>query len=367
MISFLDLKKINKLYQNELEIAFDEVYKSGRYILGQKVVEFESEFSSYCGTKFCIGVGNGLDALILIFKGYIQLGKLQVGDHVLVAANTYIATIFAIKEAGLIPVLIEPNENDFLINLSIAERAINNNVKALLVVHLYGQMCSMIEAKALCEKYNLLLIEDAAQAHGAIFKDKKAGNWGNAAGFSFYPGKNLGALGDAGAVTTNDEELALAISLLRNYGSEKKYAHELLGVNSRLDEIQAAFLSIKLKGLDKENERRRAIALRYLNEIFHPDIKLPSYANDTSHVFHLFVIRTSRRKEFQDYLLSMKIETHIHYPLAPHQQTCFKDYFNQKLPLTEKLHREVVSLPLNPVLTDNQVSFIITAINSWIY
>ncbi|RZK09795.1 MAG: DegT/DnrJ/EryC1/StrS family aminotransferase, partial [Flavobacterium sp.] len=312
MIKFLDLHKINLQYEEALQEKFNSFLEKGWYVLGDEVKAFEKQFADYCGTKHCIGVGNGLDALVLIFKALIQLGKLQKGDEVIVPANTYIASILAILEADLIPVLVEPNEHTFNIDADLISKAITHKTKAVLAVHLYGQLADMEAIDEIAVQHNLLVIEDAAQSHGAESQGKRAGCISYAAGFSFYPGKNLGALGDAGAVTTNDDELAKMISSLRNYGSETKYQNDFVGINSRLDEIQASFLSVKLPCLDKENDIRRRIARRYLSEIKNHKIALPFYDGSQNHVFHLFVIRTEKRDDLQNYLAENGIQTQIH-------------------------------------------------------
>ena len=368
MIKFLDLKKINEPY----EIAFQEKLKSvldnGWYILGNEVKEFETNFANYCGTKHCIGVGNGLDALVLIFKGYIQLGKLQKGDEVIVPANTYIASILAILQADLIPVLVEPKLETYNINPDLIQEKISSKTKAILAVHLYGQLAEMDTINIIARKFNLIVVEDAAQAHGAVKNLKlETDNLQSASAYSFYPGKNLGALGDAGAVTTNNAKLANVIRSLRNYGSENKYYNDYIGVNSRLDELQAAFLNVKLPYLDAENEKRRIIAKRYLSEIKNDKIILPFYDNLSYHVFHLFVIRTEKRTELQTFLLDNGIQAMIHYPLPPHKQKALVSFNNLSFPLTEKIHDEVLSLPISPVLTMVEVDYIIKIVNQWIF
>lgn len=363
MIKFLDLHKINQPYEAEFQQQFQQFLEKGWYILGENVKQFEKEFATYCGTKYCIGVANGLDALILIFRAYKQLGKLQSGDQVIVPANTYIASIIAVLENDLVPVLVEPDLETYNINSSEIEKHITSKTKAILPVHLYGQLCDMQRINEIAKKYNLLLIEDSAQAHGV--KSPSLRGVGEASGFSFYPGKNLGALADAGAITTNDDELAKILFSLRNYGSQKKYENEFIGINSRLDEIQAGFLSIKLKDLDKQNEKRREIAKRYLSEIKNEKIILPYYDNSENHVFHLFVIRTENREELQQYLLKNNIETLIHYPIAPHKQKAMTAYNHLSFPITEKIHNEVLSIPISPVLTDEEVSEIIKCLNNY--
>lgn len=371
MIPFLDLHKINQRYENAFQEKLKNVLKNGWYILGEEVQTFEKNFANYCGTKQCIGVGNGFDALVLIFKAYIQLGKMQKGDEVIVPANTYIASILAILEADLVPVLVEPKLETYNINPDLISEKITSKTKAILAVHLYGQLAEMDKINKIAYQNNLLVIEDSAQAHGAVFeaKSQKAGNLSNAAAFSFYPGKNLGALGDAGAITTNDLELAKTIQSLRNYGSEKKYCNDYIGVNSRLDEIQAAFLNVKLPYLDTDNQQRKAIAKRYLSEIKNEKITLPTVSlrgtKQSNHVFHLFVIRTKNRDKLQQYLLENGIETLIHYPIPPHQQKALSAWNNLSFPVTEKIHNEVLSLPISPVLTKEEVEFIIEILNKY--
>ena len=365
MIQFLDLKKINEPYETDFQEKLKAVLEKGWYILGNEVAAFESNFANYCGAKYCIGVGNGFDALVLIFKAYIQLGKLQKGDEVIVPANTYIASILAILEADLIPVLVEPKLETYNINPDLISEKITSKTKAILAVHLYGQLAEMNAINEIAHLNNLLVIEDAAQAHGAISPYGKAGNVSNAAAFSFYPGKNLGSLGDAGAVTTNDDALAKVIQSLRNYGSEKKYQNDFIGVNSRLDELQASFLNVKLPNLDTENNARKAIAKRYLSEIINEKILLPFWDLSNNHVFHLFVIQTQNRDHLQQYLLENGIQTMIHYPIPPHQQKAFEGWNNLSFPITEKIHNEVLSLPISPVLTVDEVDFIISILNSY--
>jgi dTDP-4-amino-4,6-dideoxygalactose transaminase len=365
MIHFLNLKKLNHPFEVAFQNKMKQFLDEGWYILGNEVKQFETNFAHYCGTKYCIGVGNGLDALVLIFKAYIQLGKLQKGDEVIVPANTYIASMLAILEADLIPVLVEPRAETFNLNPDAIEEKITTKTKAILAVHLYGQLAEMEAINTIATKHNLLVIEDAAQAHGAEWKGVKAGNFGNAAGFSFYPGKNLGALGDAGAITTNEDALAAVLFQLRNYGSKVKYENEIIGVNSRLDELQAAFLNIKLKQLDVQNEIRRSIAKRYFSGIKNDKIVLPTRNLFQNHVFHLFVIRTSNRAKLQNYLYENGIETLIHYPIAPHQQKAFANWNDLSFPITEKIHEEVLSIPLNTTLTDGEIEHIILTLNQY--
>lgn len=365
MIKFLDLQKINAEYKDEFQKKFQNFLDSGWYILGNEVKVFETNFAAYCSTKHCIGVANGLDALILIFRAYKELRKLKSGDEVIVPANTYIASIIAILQNDLVPVLVEPNIETYNIDPEEIAKHITPKTKAILAVHLYGQLADMNAINQLAKEHNLLVVEDAAQAHGAELNGSKAGKLSDASGFSFYPGKNLGALGDAGAITTNDDALAKTLFALRNYGSEEKYKNEFIGLNSRLDEIQAGFLNIKLADLDAQNQRRREIAKRYLSEIKNEKIVLPFYDDSVNHVFHLFVIRTSDRKQLQEYLEKHQIQTLIHYPIAPHKQKALKSFSHLSLPITEKIHREVLSIPLSHVLLDAEVSEIINRLNQY--
>jgi dTDP-4-amino-4,6-dideoxygalactose transaminase len=371
LIPFLDLKGINAQYREELIQAATDVIDSGWYIQGTQVKAFEQEFSDYCGTKHCIGVANGLDALILILRAYKELGRLKEGDEVIVPANTYIASILAITENRLKPILVEPNEQTYNLDPNHVEQAITLNTKAILAVHLYGQLADMPAINAIAKKHNLLVLEDSAQSHGAQINGRKAGNWGDASGFSFYPGKNLGALGDAGAVTTNDDQLAQTIRALGNYGSHKKYQNLYQGVNSRLDEMQAALLRVKLKHLDTEAQRRQCIAAMYNEGIDNPSIALPiqnselSIENYESHVWHLFVIRTQVREKLQAYLNDQGVQTLIHYPIPPHKQNAYKVIECSQLPLTEELHEQVLSLPISPVVSNDDVSRVIDLVNEF--
>ena len=366
MIHFLNLKKLNQPFEVAFQKKMKQFLEGGWYILGNEVKQFETDFAAYCGTKHCIGLGNGLDALVLIFKAYIHLGKLQKGDEVIVPANTYIASVLAILQADLVPVLVEPKLETFNINPEAIEAKITSKTKAILPVHLYGQLCEMIAINEIAQKHNLLVIEDAAQAHGSQFSEnEKAGNLGHAAAFSFYPGKNLGALGDAGAITTNDDELANVLFSMRNYGSKVKYENEIIGLNSRLDELQAAFLNIKLKQLDSENEFRRSMAKRYLSEIKNDKITLPNWDFSQNHVFHLFVIRTSNRIDLQNYLKENGIETMIHYPIPPHKQKALVNWNQLSFPITEKIHDEILSIPLNSGLKASEIQHIITILNQY--
>ncbi|MFH4965125.1 DegT/DnrJ/EryC1/StrS family aminotransferase [Gaetbulibacter sp. M235] len=364
MIKFLDLKLINKPFENEFKKEFNSFLNSGNYILGDGVLKFEEEFSSYCGTKYCIGTGNGLDALHLIFEGYKVLEKLNQGDEVIVPANTYIASVLAVSNSGLKPVLVEPDLNTYNIDVSKIEQAITSKTKAILGVHLYGQLYNVQGLERICKQNNLLLIEDAAQAHGAQFTDsRKSGNLSDAAAFSFYPTKNLGALGDAGAITTNDEELAEIIFKLRNYGRVSTYSNELKGYNSRLDELQATFLRVKLKHLDALNQKRREIAQYYIENITSKDIILPPFNNIKQHVFHQFVIRSKRRDELKKYLYNNGVETLIHYPIPIHKQMAYKEFKCIELPVTEIIPNEVLSLPLYLGLTKSEISKIVSIVN----
>jgi len=366
MIPFLDLKNINLRYENELKQAFADVLDSGWFILGKSVDKFEQAFATYCGVKHCIGVANGLDALILILEAYKELGIMSEGDEVLVPSNTYIASILAISKAGLVPVLVEPRIDDCLINVSLIEAKINSRTKAILPVHLYGQLCDMDAINTIARKHNLKVIEDSAQSHGAVYSNgRKSGDLGDVSGFSFYPGKNLGALGDGGAITTNDDQLAITLRALRNYGSEVKYKNQYKGVNSRLDEMQAAFLSIKLADLDHANQRRREVADAYLNGISNPKIILPTVNTDKGHVWHLFVIRTTQREQLQQYLYDNGIQTVIHYPIPPHKQDAYSEWKDMSFPVSEQLHSEVLSLPISNILDKADYSKIIDVVNKY--
>lgn len=365
MIKFLDLLKINAQYKDELKEAFERVLNSGWYILGEEVKQFEREFALYCNTKHCIGVANGLDALVLIIRAYKTLNIFAEGDEIIVPANTYIASILSISANGLVPVLVEPDIDTYNIDIHEIEAKITPKTKAIMAVHLYGQLCNMDAINLLARKHNLKVIEDCAQSQGAEIDNIKAGNLSNAAGFSFYPGKNLGALGDAGAVTTNDDELAFTIRALLNYGSHVKYQNLLKGVNSRLDELQAALLLVKLKYLDDETNARRSVANRYLNEISNAKLTLPIVEVQSAHVWHLFVIRTADRNQLQKYLSDQGIQTVIHYPIPPHQQPAYKELSELLLPITEKIHKEVLSIPISPVISDDEVTKVIDALNAY--
>lgn len=365
MIKFLDLQKITQKNASEIHEAVLRVVDSGWYLQGSENKSFEENYANYIGTKYCIGVANGLDALRLILRAYIELGMMNDGDEVIVPANTYIASILAISDNNLVPVFVEPSIDTLEIDDSKIELAISPKTKGIMIVHLYGQ-CAYTEKIALiCKKYGLKLLEDNAQAHGCVFNGRKTGSLGDAAGHSFYPGKNLGAFGDGGAVTTDNEKLADIIRSLANYGSSTKYVCEFKGLNSRLDEIQAAVLDVKLKHLDQDTEQRRNVARFYLQNIEHPDIKLPDIKDWNANVFHLFPILTPRRDELQRYLYDNGVHTLIHYPIPPHKQKCYKEWNHLSFPITEKIHNEELSLPISPVVTEKEVEFIVELLNKW--
>ncbi|MDU1036763.1 DegT/DnrJ/EryC1/StrS family aminotransferase [Leclercia adecarboxylata] len=365
MIEFLNLKKINSQYRNDMLAACARVIDSGWYVLGEEVEQFESEFSLFNDVKHTIGVANGLDALILVLKAWKELGKIKDGDEVIVQANTYIASILAITNNKLVPVLVEPDPLTFNLNIENIEAAITDKTKVILPVHLYGQISPMDEIEIIAKKYGLLVLEDCAQSHGAQLKNKKAGCWGDAAGFSFYPGKNLGALGDAGAITTNDDELANVLKALRNYGSRVKYENIYEGVNSRLDELQAALLRVKLPYLENENIIRRNIAQYYQSHINNRLLDLPYSGCNESHVWHLYVIRCKFRKELKEWLHLNGIQTLIHYPIPPHKQKAYSDKNILALPLTEKIHEEVLSLPLDITMSETDLQRIVGIVNEF--
>ena len=365
MIPFLDLKAINNQYQQELKDACARVIDSGWYIMGNELIQFEAEFAAYCGTNHAIGVANGLDALILTIRAWKELGKLKAGDEVIVQANTYIASVLAITENDLVPVLVEPNPATYNLDPDIVRKAITAKTKLILPVHLYGQISPMQEIMALAKEFNLLVLEDCAQSHGAEINAKRAGNWGHAAGFSFYPGKNLGALGDAGAITTNDDDLAQTLKALRNYGSHEKYKNKYQGVNSRLDEMQAAMLRVKLQHLQRETHNRQQVAQHYLQGIKNPLIGLPDVVKPEGHVWHLFVVQCENRDALQDHLQKHNIQSLIHYPVPPHKQQAYKQWNELELPITEKMHQQVLSLPLDSTLNHLDVVAVIDAVNSY--
>ncbi|QIR75446.1 DegT/DnrJ/EryC1/StrS family aminotransferase [Sulfurospirillum diekertiae] len=365
MIPFLNLKGINAQYRAELIEACTRVIDSGWYIQGNEHKEFEKEFAKYCGTKHAIGVANGLDALILILRAYKKLGVINNGDEVIVPSNTYIASILAISQNDLVPVLVEPDINTYLIDPTKIEANITSKTKAILPVHLYGQTCKMDKINEIAQKYHLKVIEDSAQSHGAYFGNKRSGNLGDASGFSFYPGKNLGALGDGGAVTTNDDELAQAVRALGNYGSHKKYENLYKGINSRLDEIQAAMMRVKLKYLDDETRKRREVATYYLENIINKNIILPTITCKDHHVWHLFVIRTQKRGELQRYLADNGIQTLIHYPIPPHKQVAYREWNSESYPISEQIHDEVLSLPISGVQSLDDSKLIVKILNDY--
>lgn len=365
MIPFLDLKKVNEQYQTELKEACSRVIDSGWYVLGNEVTEFEKEFAEYCGTKHCVGVANGLDALTLTLRAWKELGMLKDGDEVIVPSNTYIASILSISENNLTPVLVEPDEATFNLTAAGITASITDKTKVILPVHLYGQISPMKEIMAVAKEHDLLVLEDCAQSHGAMIEGKKAGSWGDAGAFSFYPGKNLGALGDAGAVTTDDDELLEVISALRNYGSHEKYKNKYKGVNSRLDEIQAAMLRVKLKHLDRETKVRQDVAKQYLGNINNPLIELPHVVNNEGHVWHLFVVKTKHREALQQYLHGNDIQTLIHYPTAPHKQEAYSELSCEDFVISETLHEEVLSLPISSKMSIESINKIIKTINEF--
>lgn len=374
MIKFLDLQKITAQYSNEIHEAVEKVVDSGWYLQGEENRKFEEEYAGFIGTKYCIGVANGLDALRLILRAYKEMGVMQEGDEVIVPANTYIASILAITDNRLHPVFVEPNIHTYQIDDALIEQAITPKTKAIMIVHLYGQCAFTEKIRQLCKKYHLKLIEDNAQAQGCYYVSEKfevkseklrTGSLGDAAGHSFYPGKNLGALGDAGAVTTNNDELAQIIRALGNYGSSKKYVCYHQGYNSRLDEIQAAVLSVKLKYLDQDNQLRCEVAKYYMEHIHHPDISLPRITNWRSHIFHIFPIRCKQRDKLQTYLQENGIQTLIHYPIPPHKQKCYHTWNQLSFPITEQIHQEELSLPISPYMSEVDLKKITITINKF--
>ncbi|HDS1694279.1 DegT/DnrJ/EryC1/StrS family aminotransferase [Pseudomonas sp. LTR0] len=365
MVKFLDLQGINARYRQALIDACTEVIDSGWYIMGEKLKQFEAQFASYCGVKHCIGVANGLDALILTLRSWKQLGRITDGDEVLVPANTYIATILAITENNLVPVLVEPDEGSFNLGAHNLEQALTPRTRVIMPVHLYGRLADMPAINAFAQAHGLLVLEDSAQSHGAQLEGRRAGAWGDASGFSFYPGKNLGALGDAGAVTTNDDALADTLKSLRNYGSHVKYMNMYQGVNSRLDELQAALLSVKLPHLDSETRLRQQVAQQYLAGIDNSTIQLPEPGAAGQHAWHLFVVRCECREQLQQHLAQQGVQTLVHYPIPPHRQQAYPQLADLSLPLTERLHEQVLSLPMDPTLTKESIQHVIDACNSF--
>lgn len=363
MIKFLDLQKVTEKYSTEIHEAVSRVVDSGWYLQGKENEKFEADYSAYVGTKYTVGVANGLDALIWIFRAYVELGLMQPGDEVIVPANTYIASILALTENGLKPVLVEPNLNTYQIDDTKIEKAITARTKAILMVHLYGQCAYTERIGKLCRKYNLKLVEDNAQAHGCLYGGRKTGSLGDAAGHSFYPGKNLGALGDGGAVTTDDEELARTVRTLANYGSAQKYVFKYTGRNSRLDEIQAAVLDVKLLHLDADNVRRKEIARYYIENIRNPRIIMPQVKDWDAHVFHIFPVRCPQRDPLQKYLADNGVQTIIHYPIPPHQQECYREWNALSFPVTEQIHQEELSLPISPVMRNEDAEYVVEILN----
>lgn len=360
-IPFLDLKLINRPYEKEINTALKNAVASGWFVLGEEVKKFEKTFAEYCGVKHCIGVANGLDALVLLLKA----SQFPPDSEVIVPSNTYIASILAITMAGFKPILVEPDIETYLIDPAKIEEKITRNTKAILVVHLYGKCCDIEAVMRVAHRYDLKVFEDAAQSHGATYQGKKAGNLADGAGFSFYPTKNLGAMGDAGAITTNDDALAERLRAQRNYGSGKKYVFDYQGLNSRLDELQAAILNVKFSNLDSDNFIRQKIANRYLSEIINPKIILPPASTVNQDAWHLFVVRVENREKFRKYLTENGIGSDIHYPIAPHKQLAYREWNNRTFAIAEKIHEEVVSIPLNVTLTEKEITYIIEKINKY--
>ena len=361
MIKYLDLQKVNERFRSEMDLRIKDILDAGWYLQGKYNDMFSENFAKYCGTKYALGVANGLDAINLIIRGY----GWGVGDEIIVPANTYIATILAVSENGCTPVLVEPNINTYNIDPELIEEKIKKKTKAIIVVHLYGQAVQMEKIWELAKKYNLKVIEDAAQAHGAIYAGRRAGNLSDAAAFSFYPGKNLGALGDAGGITTNDADLMAKVKAIANYGSDKKYHHIYKGVNSRMDEFQAALLDVKLPHLDKDNARRREIATYYRTHITSPKIILPQVYDEAAHIWHVFAIRTENRDALIQYLADNGIQTNINYPTPPHKQGAYSEWKDLSYPITEEIHRTIMSLPMSPVLTDEEVKTVVQFVNNF--
>ena len=374
MIKYLDLKAVNSLYDEEIRSAVSRVLDSGWYLKGEATRRFEQHYAEYIGTRYCIGCGNGLDALTLIFRAYMEMGVMQRGDEVIVPANTYIASILAITECGLKPVLVEPSWETLQIDDTLIEQAITERTKAVMIVHLYGCCAYTSQIGDICKRHHLKLIEDNAQAHGCTFEGRKTGSLGDAAGHSFYPTKNLGALGDAGAVTTNDSQLAAVVEALGNYGSSNKYVFDYVGRNSRMDEIQAAILDVKLKHLDTDNQRRKEMAARYQREVSNDLVRLRLVGNEQysrsslpprDFVYHILPVFCERREELQKFLLDNGIETQIHYPIPPHKQRCYPEWNNLSLPITEKIHAQELSIPCNQALTDAEIERVVAFLNAF--
>ncbi len=365
-IEFMNLRRLNETMRTEIIRACEGVIDFGSYIRGPELEAFEAEFAGFVGTKHCLGVGNGLDALSITLRAWIELGRINVGDQVIVPSNTFIASILAITEVGLEPILVEPNEMSFNLDPSLLETHLTESTKAVMPVHLYGRVAPMGEVIQFARKHGLLILEDAAQAHGSELHGKKAGSFGDAAGFSFYPAKNLGALGDGGCITTNDSEAFQTMRAIANYGSHVRYKNDVKGINSRLDEIQAAILRVKLRYLNEQNRLRQKIAARYLSELNNPRVLLPEPPiNENEHVWHLFVIRTEERTRLISHLTENEISCAIHYPTPPHLQGAYKELSHLRLPISEKLHQTVLSLPLDPFMTDSEVDQVIEAVNQF--
>lgn len=364
-VPFLDYRAVNEPHFDEYQAAFRRVLESGWYILGREVEAFETEYAAYVGTGSCVGVANGLDALILIIEGYKALGQMKDGDEIIVPANTYIASILAVSKAGLVPVPVEPDPASYELDPALLKKALTSKTRAVMPVHLYGQCADMTKINAFAREHNLKVIEDGAQSHGATHHGVKSGALGDAAGHSFYPGKNLGAIGDAGAVTTDDAELADIVRTLRNYGSHRKYHNLYKGCNSRLDELQAALLRIKLPHLDESNARRDDVARGYLKGIRNPAIVLPQVAPGNKHVWHIFAIRCARRDALQEYLTAHGIGTVIHYPVPPHRQPAYAEWNDLSFPISERIHAEILSLPMSPVITEEEMNAVVEALNAW--
>ena len=371
MIKYLDLKRINDMHDGEIRQAISRVLDSGWYLKGETTCQFEQHYAAYIGTKYCIGCANGLDALTLILRAYIEMGVMQEGDEVIVPANTYIASILAITENRLKPVLLEPSIDTLQIDDTLIEQAVTERTKAIMIVHLYGRCAYIDRIGGICSRCGLKLIEDNAQAHGCTFAGRRTGSLGDAAGHSFYPGKNLGALGDAGAVTTNDDDLAKTIESLGNYGSSKKYVFDYLGRNSRIDEIQSALLDVKLRYLDADNQRRKDIAARYERELSNPLVRIVQSGREQASrstrdcVYHIFPVLCERRDELQQYLADNGVETQIHYPIPPHKQKCYAEWNTLELPITEQIHTQELSIPCHQALTDEEVTQIISLLSAF--
>jgi dTDP-4-amino-4,6-dideoxygalactose transaminase len=365
MIKYFDLQLVNNSFEPQLSQEVAKVVQSGWYLQGTANKAFEEAFAAYCGVRYCVGVGNGLDALTLVLRAYMELGVMSEGDEVIVPANTYIASILAVVRAGLVPVFCEPCAATCNIDVDKIESLVTEKTRAILPVHLYGRAVDMAPLMYVAKRYSLKVLEDCAQAHGAMCDGRRVGAIGDAAGFSFYPAKNLGALGDGGAVTTNDAELAAAVRAIANYGSAKKYVNIYKGINSRLDELQAAALLVKLPRLDADNDKRRAIARRYRAEIKNPLVSMLPAGDEAANVYHIFPVFTEYREALQQHLASCGVETIVHYPIAPHRQQALAEYAALSLPISERIHATELSLPLSPVMTDDEVLQVVAAVNSF--